>query len=116
MRDFPGLLEAGDLLVFNDTRVIAARVMGTKSPIFDIEHLQLFDRSTGAALLRNAGFGSISVSSLRNRYSIHYWIRLFPLPRTAKAAVNWMARVSGVGSLLLSLPAGNLAMVGRKPV
>ena len=30
MRDFPSLLDPGDLLVFNDTRVIAARVMGTK--------------------------------------------------------------------------------------
>jgi S-adenosylmethionine:tRNA ribosyltransferase-isomerase len=30
MRDFPGLLDPGDLLVFNDTRVIAARVMGAK--------------------------------------------------------------------------------------
>ena len=29
-RDFPSLLDPGDLLVFNDTRVIAARVMGTK--------------------------------------------------------------------------------------
>ena len=28
--DFPSLLDPGDLLVFNDTRVIAARVMGTK--------------------------------------------------------------------------------------
>jgi S-adenosylmethionine:tRNA ribosyltransferase-isomerase len=30
MRDFPSLLRPDDLLVFNDTRVIAARVMGTK--------------------------------------------------------------------------------------
>jgi S-adenosylmethionine:tRNA ribosyltransferase-isomerase len=30
IRDFPSLLNQGDLLVFNDTRVIAARVMGTK--------------------------------------------------------------------------------------
>lgn len=30
VRDLPELLAAGDLLVFNDTRVIAARVMGTK--------------------------------------------------------------------------------------
>ena len=30
MRDFPSLLRPNDLLVFNDTRVIAARVMGTK--------------------------------------------------------------------------------------
>ena len=30
MRDFPGLLRAGDLLVFNDTRVVAARLVGEK--------------------------------------------------------------------------------------
>src|SRR5262249_26869905 len=31
MRDFPDLLRPGDLLVFNDTRVVAARLLGTKS-------------------------------------------------------------------------------------
>jgi S-adenosylmethionine:tRNA ribosyltransferase-isomerase len=30
MRDFPGLLSPGDLLVFNDTKVVAARLAGTK--------------------------------------------------------------------------------------
>ncbi len=30
MRDFPGLLRRGDLLVFNDTKVVAARLVGTK--------------------------------------------------------------------------------------
>jgi SAM-dependent methyltransferase len=112
------LLKPGGLFVMvaHDRRAFSARVMGTKSPIFDIEHLQLFDRPTGAALLRTAGFGSIFIGSLRNRYPINYWIKLFPLPRTAKAATSWMARASGIGKLLLSLPAGNLAMVGRKPV
>ena len=116
--DAQALLKPGGLFVIvaHDRRAFSARVMGTKSPIFDIEHLQLFDRSTGAALLQTAGFGLIAVSSLRNRYPINYWIKLFPLPKTAKAAVSWMARVSRIGNLLLSLPAGNLAIVGRKPV
>ncbi|MBC7666318.1 MAG: S-adenosylmethionine:tRNA ribosyltransferase-isomerase, partial [Caulobacter sp.] len=30
-REFPGLLDSGDLLVFNDTRVIKARLYGTKA-------------------------------------------------------------------------------------
>jgi S-adenosylmethionine:tRNA ribosyltransferase-isomerase len=30
-RDLPGLLESGDLLVFNDTRVIKARLLGVKA-------------------------------------------------------------------------------------
>src|ERR1700761_9149182 len=30
MRDFPSLLRPGDLLVFNDTKVVAARLVGSK--------------------------------------------------------------------------------------
>ena len=114
--DAYALLKPGGLFVIvaHDRRAFSARVMGTKSPIFDIEHLQLFDRSTGAALLRTAGFGSIAIRSLVNRYPISYWIRLFPLPKSAKSAVSWTAKASGIGSLLLSLPAGNLAIVGQK--
>src|SRR5882757_1183087 len=116
--DAHALLKPGGLFVIvaHNRRAFSAQILGTKSPIFDIEHLQLFDRSTGAALMRTAGFESIAISSLRNRYPINYWVKLFPSPRTAKAAVSWMARTSGIGYLLLSLPAGNLALVGRKPV
>jgi hypothetical protein len=55
------------VIVAHDGRAFSARVMGTKSPIFVIEHLQFFDRSTGATLLRTTGFESIAISSLRNR-------------------------------------------------
>ncbi len=39
VRDLPGLLEPGDLLVFNDTRVIAARLHGQKSSGGQVEIL-----------------------------------------------------------------------------
>jgi SAM-dependent methyltransferase len=117
-QDAHGLLRPGGLffLVAHDRRAFSARVMGTKSPIFDIEHVQLFDRPTGTTLLRNAGFTSIKVSSVRNKYPVDYWLKLFPLPRLVKSAFRWLARISGIGRLLLSLPAGNLAVVGQKPV
>jgi SAM-dependent methyltransferase len=111
------LLKPGGLfmVVAHDRRAFSARIMGTKSPIFDIEHLQLFDKPTGIALLRNAGFASVKVRSVRNKYPVDYWIKLFPLPITLKSAVRGMAKTSGIGNLLLSLPAGNLALIGRKP-
>jgi SAM-dependent methyltransferase len=116
--DALALLKPGGMffIVAHNRRAFSARVMGTKSPIFDIEHLQLFDKPTGAALLRNAGFESIKVSSVRNKYPVDYWIKLFPLPATLKSAFRSLAETSGMGSLLLSLPAGNLAVVGQKPV
>jgi SAM-dependent methyltransferase len=116
--DALALLKPGGLffIVAHDRRAFSARVMGTKSPIFDIEHLQLFDKPTGAALLRNAGFDSIKVSSVRNKYPVDYWIKLFPLPMTLKSGVRGLAATSGIGKLLLPLPAGNLAVIGRKPI
>src|ERR1700722_6375531 len=115
--DALALLKPGGLflIVAHNRRAFSARVMGTKSPIFDIEHLQLFDRPTSAALLRNAGFDSIKVSSVQNRYPVDYWIKLFPFPNPVKSGVRRVAEISGVGKLLLSLPAGNLAVVGQKP-
>ena len=116
--DALALLKPGGLLfiVAHDRRAFSARVMGTKSPIFDIEHLQLFDKPTGVALLRNAGFDSIKVSSVLNKYPVDYWIKLFPLPTSLKSGVRGLAAASGLGKLLLPLPAGNLAVIGRKPI
>jgi SAM-dependent methyltransferase len=117
-RDALALLKPGGLffIVAHDRRAFSARVMGTKSPIFDVEHLQLFDKSTGTALLRNAGFSSIEVSSVRNKYPIDYWVKLFPLPGNVKSSVRRLAETLRIGNLLLSLPAGNLALLGQKPI
>jgi SAM-dependent methyltransferase len=117
-RDALVLLKPGGLffLVAHDRRAFSARVMGTKSPIFDIEHLQLFDAPTSAALLRKVGFESIKVNPVQNRYPIDYWLKLFPIPRPVKSAVRRLAELTGIGKLLLSLPAGNLAVVGQKPI
>ena len=116
--DALALLKPGGLffIVAHDRRAFSARVMGTKSPIFDIEHLQLFDKPTGVALLRNAGFDSIKVRPVHNKYPIDYWLKLFPLPGTVKSSVRRLAGISGIGNRLLSLPAGNLAVVGQKPI
>lgn len=117
-RDALALLKPGGLffLVAHDRRALSARLMGTRSPIFDIEHLQLFDSRTSSALLRNTGFNAIKVNSVQNRYPVDYWLKLFPIPRPIKSGVRRLAQLSGIGKLLLSLPAGNLAVLGQKPM
>ena len=53
--DAHALLKPGGLFVIvaHDRRAFSARVMGTKSPIFDIEHLQLFDQVNGCGAPSN---------------------------------------------------------------
>lgn len=116
-KDAFSMLKRGGLffVVVHNRRALSAKILREKSPIFDIEHLQLFDERTGEQLLQRAGFRSISVRSLSNTYPIDYWIKLFPLPAPMKAALRRSARISRLGNILISLPAGNLAIIGEKP-
>ena len=109
-REAHRVLEAGGafLVVCHDRGAWSARLLGRRSPIYDIEHLQLFDRSTVRGLLERAGFERITVESLVNRYPIGYWLRLARAPR---AVVRRLGRLS---SLPLAAPAGNIWAVGYR--
>src|SRR5262249_31041407 len=49
------------LVVCHDRRAWSARLLVRRSPIYDIEHLQLFDRPTLRALLGRPGFQRVGV-------------------------------------------------------
>jgi SAM-dependent methyltransferase len=110
-REAHRLLKTGGALVVvcHDRRSWSARLLGRRSPIYDVEHLQLFDRGTVRELLARSGFERIEVQRLVNRYPLRYWLRLARVP-------DRVARVLGaLGSLPLSIPVGNLWAVGYRP-
>ncbi len=115
-KDSLTLLKPGGalFLVCHNRRALLARALGTKSPIFDIEHLQLFSPKSVRALLERAGFSRIEVHTVVNRYPINYWARLFPLPAAVKPRALELLRSSGLGKLTLSAPVGNLAVIAYK--
>jgi SAM-dependent methyltransferase len=101
-------------LVCHNRRALLARAMGLKSPIFDIEHLQLFSPKSIKKLLERAGFSRIEVHTVVNRYPINYWARLFPLPSQVKPRALALLRKSGLGAVTLAAPVGNLAAIAYK--
>jgi len=101
-------------LVCHDRRALSARVLGTRSPIFDIEHLQLFSRASLSYALGNAGYDDVGTHAVVNRYPLSYWARLFPLPARAKGAALGALKQSGLGRVPLALAAGNFAAIGYK--
>ena len=104
------------LLVCHDRRAFLNRTLKHLSPIMDVEHLQLFSASSARELLARAGFTSITVESFSNRYPVHYWLKLAPVPRRLKEAMVAGAQRRPLSSLTLSLPVGNLAVVGFRPL
>jgi len=105
---------AGFVIVVHSRYALSARVLGFKSPIFDVEHLQLFSPKTAYSLLERAGYRNIQVAPLWNRYPLYYWIKLLPLPDRIKSALLGLAHTSRIGRMLVSLPAGNLVCTGFK--
>ena len=110
------LLRPGGALfiVCHNRRALLARAMGLKSPIFDIEHLQLFSPQSVRALLLRAGFSRVEVKPVVNRYPINYWARLSPLPGAIKPRALELLRSSGLGRFTLAAPVGNLAAIAFK--
>lgn len=100
-------------VVCHDRLSIVNRLLGRKSPIFDIEHLQMFSRDGLEALIRRAGFDVIHSKSIMNRYPLGYWLRLIPLPRRLKSLVERFRR-SVILSLPISLKVGNRLVVAQK--
>lgn len=111
------LLKPGGAVVFvgHDYRAAVNRLMGRRSPIFDIEHLQLFSRRSMAEMLQRSGFADVQVRPITNRYPLHYWLKLAPLPGFLKRAVYETAKATTLGGMQVPLPVGNIAAVGFKP-
>ncbi len=99
-------------LVGHNFRAFSARVLGRRSPIYDVEHLQLFSPNSFSQMLKMAGFRNICVKTVRNRYPLSYWTRLFPFPSSVKSGLLSVLRASKLGEILVTLPAGNLIAYG----
>ena len=99
----------GLLLIGHNRRALSAKLLGRKSPIYDIEHLQLFSPESLRRLLEIAGFSHVRLMTVFNRYPLQYWARLFPLPRSAKQPTLRLLESLGIGRLVIPLPAGNIA-------
>lgn len=105
---------AAIFVVCHDRRSLSAKLLGMKSPIFDIEHFQLFSKKSLKRLLQSCGFVDITVEGIFNSYPMHYWLKLFPMPPNVKRILMESSKTTKIGYLPITLPAGNIAAVGFK--
>jgi SAM-dependent methyltransferase len=115
-RETLGLLREGGalLLVCHNRRALSARILGQRSPIYDIEHLQLFSPKSLRYALESAGFRDVETHIIFNRYPLHYWLRLSPIPAKLKARLVVGLKNSRLGRLPIQLAAGNFAAIGYR--
>ncbi len=102
------------LFIFHNRKSLSARILGLKSPIFDVEHLQLFSPTSARFMLVKCGFRDIECRPFLNSYPIAYWIRLLPIPQRLKRELLKILGISRLGTIPIPLPAGNFVATGFK--
>ena len=101
------------VLVCHDRLSLVNRILGERSPIFDLEHLQILNRKGVQLLLQMNGFVDVKVNSISNKYPISYWLLLAPIPKFLKTLID-RKRSKWYLSWGIRIRVGNLLAVGRK--
>jgi SAM-dependent methyltransferase len=98
--------------ITHDYQSAINRFMGKRSPIIDIEHMQLFSKQSIRIMFEGALFKNVQISSFINRYSLQYWLRLSPLPKAVKSLLNPVFSLTLFKSIRLGVNVGNIVTIG----
>ncbi|WP_300369648.1 class I SAM-dependent methyltransferase [Brachyspira sp.] len=90
------------------------RLLGMKSPIYDIEHLQIFSKKSVKRIFELSGFKNIEVFSIYNNYPLSYWVKLFPFPNKIKKILLKLLNITLIGNLKIPINVGNIGCIGYK--
>jgi len=102
------------LLAVHNVHSFSANLLRSTSPIIDVEHTYLYDKKTLKAIVTQAGFENVRVSSYANLYSLEYLLQLVPV----KLPVRLMKSLRKLGILKLKtwIRLGNIYVVATKSV
>lgn len=90
------------------------RIIGMKSPIYDIEHLQIFSKKSVKRIFELSGLKNIEVFSICNNYPLSYWVKLFPFPNKIKKILLKFLNITLIGNIKIPINVGNIGCIGYK--
>ena len=109
------VLKPGGVIVCvcHNERHFLAKILKNKHPIINDEHVAVFNKKALNMIFEKNKFSEISIRSLKNYYSINYWLKMMPLPKFMKTFLNntllFFAKKINIG-----FKAGNLYLIAKK--
>ncbi len=102
------LKPGGYILSFHhNVESFSARLLGERSPIFDIEHTHLYSFATTQAIFTKEKMNVVRIYSPLNTLSIAHFMWLLPIPPKLK-------QFSTILRLSFTIPLGNICIIARK--
>jgi SAM-dependent methyltransferase len=100
--------------VTHNRRAWLNRLLGRRSPIVDVEHMQLFSPESATGLLIRNGYVNVAGVSFWNSYRLSYWLRLVPMSRSLKEWLTQRLRGSWLDKRRVAFNVGNYMSWGFK--
>jgi SAM-dependent methyltransferase len=97
------------ILACHNVDALVNKALGERSPVFDIEHIFLFNPVTLRRLVESCGFVVRDEGRVINTYPLSYWFRYAPLVN------GWVERLPlRIQNIALTLYAGNIYICAQK--
>ncbi len=100
--------------IVHNTSGLSVKLLKEKSPIFDIEHIYLFNNKNLKQIFENNKFINSSVFDIKNTYPLRYWLKLFPLNDFFKNKIIKLLELLGLDLIPIKLNAGNIGIIASK--
>lgn len=101
-------------IVFHDWSSLINRILRKKSPLYDIQHLQLFSQKSVIKIMAKEGFKIIDLDSFTNTYPISYWLRLSPIPPKITKIGQGLLTKLNLNNLPIPFAGGNFYLLASK--
>lgn len=110
------ILKPGGFILFvvHNTGNIFVKLFGEKWPIFDIEHIYLFNKKTLNSLFAKNKFVDIQTFNVGNFYPFSYYVRMSPLSLKIKKILLKILNKLKLQNIGLPLLGGNIGIIAKK--
>jgi SAM-dependent methyltransferase len=106
--------EGKALFIVHDTDGLSVKLFGERSPIFDIEHIFLFNRQNLTELFSKNKFSVLETFQVTNTYPLSYWTKMSPIPKKLKNSLLLIFKAFKLDSLPISIKGGNIGIIAQK--
>lgn len=110
------ILAPGGFAIFitHDVGSIFAKIFGEKWPIFDIEHIYLFNSNTLNSLFSKHKFKNINTFDVKNIYPLSYYVKMSPFSMNIKKVLKNVICKLRLSNLAMPLVSGNIGIIAQK--
>ncbi len=116
LRECHKILKPGGvvLAINHDVDSFISHLFGESCPIFDIEHVYLFNKHTIDLIFKKHNFKVLRIFNVKNTFALNYCLSYLPAPKSLKNFILNLTDLIGISNMKVRFKPGNLGIIAKK--